>query len=240
MDKKQEPDHNCWAHCFDIFRKDIFGISELIKGLPEWITIFYGVLGAAGILAGALLALRLMKRKKKPQYTFFGSSKRYSLLIVAIPLILITAFGLNNNSGINQHLFGFIVAISIMVYCYFEEIGWRGYLHDELQSIKQWQRVLIIGFLWWFWHLDFYGNFYLINDLIILGIFIASAWGLGVLIERTKSVLTVSAAHMVVNIIVFSPFVSGGMTQNQLFTILAISVTLWIVIIFLWEKKKQI
>lgn len=240
MDTKQDPDRNYWAHCFDIFRKDIFGISELIKGLPEWITIFYGVLGAAGILAGALLALHLMKRKKKPQYTFYGSSKRYSLLIAAIPVILITAFGLNNNSGINNHFFGFIVAISIMVYCYFEEIGWRGYLHDELQSIKQWQRVLIIGFLWWFWHLDFYGNFYLINDLIILGIFIASAWGLGVLIERTKSVLTVTAAHMAVNIIVFSPFVSGGMTQNQLFTILAISVTLWIVIIFLWEKKKQI
>ena len=135
------------AFLSNIFRKGLFGLNDLIKDLPDWLSIVATHLQSSGILVGALIALHLMKRKKKPQYTFLGTSKRYSLLIAAIPVILIIIFGFKNDSGISQNLLGFIAAISVLVYCYFEEIGWRGYLHDELQSIKQWQRVLIIGFL---------------------------------------------------------------------------------------------
>lgn len=160
-------------------------------------------------------------------------------MIAAIPVILIISFGLKNESDLNQNLFGLIAVVSLMLYCYFEEIGWRGYLQYELQNIKQWQRVLIIGFLWWFWHLGFIENFDLFSNIKFLIILTVSAWGLGILIEHTKSVLVVSAFHMIVNILFLNPIFTNGLPLNQRLIVVAISFVLWTAILILWEKQKK-
>ena len=221
----------------NIFRKELFGLTDLIKDLPDWQYLLTAPLQSIGIFFGALVALHLMKRRKNAQYSFFGTSKSYSILIVLIPVGLIIAFGVNSESGINPHFNGILAAISILAYSYFEEIGWRGYLQDELQSLKQWQRVLLIGFLWWFWHIGFIGNYDLLNNLVFLIILTASALGLGILIERTKSVLTLSASHLVVNILFLNPYFQKGMPFNHRLLITAISVVIWTITIILWEKK---
>lgn len=229
----------CLALLSNILRKELFGLRELINDLPLWLGMSVRNLQSIGIFAGGLVALHLMKKKKNTQYSFFGSSKGYSLLIAAVPLILITAFGLNNTSGMNQHLFGFMAASGVLVYCYFEEIGWRGYLHDELQSLKQWQRVLIIGFLWWFWHLQFIGDYNIISNLKFLLILTASAFGLGILIERTKSVLTVTAFHMVVNVLFLNDYFKILMPYRDRLLVISLSLIIWVVIIILWERRNS-
>lgn len=223
----------------NIFRKELFGLDSFRESLPEWLIISISPLQAIGIFIGALIALQYMRKKIKPQYSFFGTSKLYSILIALIPFILVIGFGFKNNSGINPHLYAFLPATSILVYCFFEEIGWRGYLHGELSKLKQWHRVLIIGFLWWFWHLGFIGDPDIINNLTFLAILTAAAFGLGILIEHTKSVLIVSAFHMVVNILFLNPSFKIGMTFNHRLFIVGISIILWILILLFWERRNK-
>ena len=228
----------CLALLSNIFRKELFGFKDFIKDLPDWQFLLTVPLQSIGVFAGAVVALSLMRRKKKAQYSLFGTSTSYSILIALVPVVLIIAFGVSSKSGINPHFNGILAAISVLVYCYFEEIGWRGYLRDELQSLKQLQRVLIIGFLWWFWHLSFIGNPDIISNLKFLGVLTAAAFGLGILIEQTKSVLTVAAFHMAVNVLFLNPYFQKAMPDNHRIIIVAISVVVWVVIIIFWEKKK--
>ncbi|MBD3273905.1 MAG: CPBP family intramembrane metalloprotease, partial [Candidatus Marinimicrobia bacterium] len=169
----------------NIFRIELFGLDSFGESLPEWLVIAISPLQSIGIFIGALIALLYMRKKKKPQYSFFGTLKLYSILIALVPLFLVVGFGFKNNSGISPHIYAILPAISVLIYSFFEEIGWRGYLQDELRNLKQWHRILLIGFLWWFWHLGFIGNPDIINNLTFLAILTAAAFGLGLLIEQT-------------------------------------------------------
>lgn len=221
----------------NIFRKELFGLDSFRESLPEWLVIAISPLQSIGIFIGALIALQYKRKNNKLQYSFFGTSKLYSILIALIPLILVIVFGFKNNSGILPHFYAILPAISILAYSFFEEIGWRGYLQDELRNLKQWQRILVIGFFWWFWHLGFIGNPDIINNLTFLAILTAAAFGLGVLIEQTKSVLTVTAFHVVVNILFLNPSFKIGMPFKHRLLIAGISVVLWVLILILWERK---
>lgn len=227
------------AFLSNIFRQELFGLDSFTENLPKWLVIAISPLQAIGIVIGALVAINLMRKNKNAEYSFFGTSKLFSTLIALIPFILVVVFGFKNNIGINPHLYAIIPATSILAYCFFEEIGWRGYLNDELGNLRQWQRFLLTGFLWWFWHLDFIGNPDIINNLIFLFILTAAAFGLGILLEHTKSVLTVSAFHTVVNILFLNHYYQEGMPTNHRLLIVGISVVLWVLILILWERKHK-
>jgi len=56
--------------------------------------------------------------------------------MISIPIILFSAFGIDNNLNLNSHYYGFVISVIISTYCIFEEIGWRGYLQDELKELN--------------------------------------------------------------------------------------------------------
>jgi membrane protease YdiL (CAAX protease family) len=52
--------------------------------------------------------------------------------MIALPILLFTIFGANNNLDLNRHYYGFIIGLSLALYGICEEYGWRGYLQNEL------------------------------------------------------------------------------------------------------------
>lgn len=177
----------------NIFRFHLFGLKELEDNLPQWIQILSGPFQAFGILLGSVISLQLLKKQKLTKYSLFGTSVKWSLTMIVIPIILLTILGVSNAEHANAHSFGLISGIGTLIYCYFEEIGWRGYLHDELGDIKEWKRVLVIGFLWYLWHLSFIDNHNLLSNLVFFAILTIGSWGLGKVIETTKSIFSVTA-----------------------------------------------
>ena len=87
-----------------------------------------------------------------------------------VPVFVFGILGIPNSSKINPHLLGSIVGLFLIFYALFEEYGWRGYLQDELGDIAEWKRILIIGTLWYLWHLSFLNNPDILVNLKFWGI----------------------------------------------------------------------
>ena len=154
----------------NIFRFDIF---QLNKGLEENIKWAYlileGLLEGSGIFIAGLLGLFLLKKQRKVGVSFFGTSTFKSLLMASIPTVLLIVIGVQNKYGINSHLFGLIATFGSFIYCIMEEYGWRGYLQEEFQFLKPLAKFLLIGFIWYAWHLSFLTEATLVDNLFFLG-----------------------------------------------------------------------
>ena len=223
----------------NIFRFDLLKLHERKEVLSVFELLLISPLGAIGLLIGALISLRLLKKKRNLHYSLFGTSRKWSLVMLVVPIILLGIFGVNNENGLNIHYYGIIGGIGTLIYCFCEEIGWRGYLQDELKSIKEWQRVLLIGFLWYLWHLSFISNQNFIDNIQFLGWMILGRWGLGKVIDSTKSIIAASCFHMIINIVMFNGKMTNGIGGSSKLMILVISVVAWIVIMAYWKKEEK-
>lgn len=223
----------------NIFRFDLLKLHERKEVLSVFELLLISPLGAIGLLIGALISLRLLKKKRNLHYSLFGTSRKWSLVMLVVPIILLGIFGVNNENGLNIHYYGIIGGIGTLIYCFCEEIGWRGYLQDELKSIKEWQRVLLIGFLWYLWHLSFISNQNFIDNIQFLGWMILGSWGLGKVIDSTKSIIAVTCFHMIINIVMFNGKMTNGIEGSSKLMILGISVVAWIVIMAYWKKEEK-
>jgi uncharacterized protein len=203
--------------------------------LPYGLTGIKYLLEGVGPLIGAILMYLLFK--KKSCITAFGSSIKKSLIMVSVPIILFSIFGAQNDQNLNTHYYGFIIGITIMLYGIFEEFGWRGYLQDELKDVKPFSKYLIIGILWYAWHLTFISQeTTLLNELKFLGILIFASWGIGQIAEKTNSVFTSACFHIIGNILSFSPLLSTAFNNNTRYLIFGISVIIWIFVVNTWRK----
>lgn len=110
-----------------------------------------------GPCLGAIVVVMLMKRKF--HCTIIGTSIVKSIVSVAIPFII--CFFLH--STLSYLLLGFIL------YSFLEEVGWRGYLQGELKGQSTLVRSLIIGTLWFVWHIRIGFN---ISSLIFWGLLV--------------------------------------------------------------------
>ena len=208
----------------NVFRFDLLNLNESGEKLSIIELLITSPLGAIGLFIGALISLYLLKKERKLSFSLFGTSWKWSLIMLSIPVILLAIFGVDNENNINIHLYGMLggigtliycfceeigwrgylqdelkwslIMLSIpvillaifgvdnenninihlygmlggigtLIYCFCEEIGWRGYLQDELKSVKEWKRILLIGFLWYLWHLSFITN----QNFIDIGVY---------------------------------------------------------------------
>lgn len=223
----------------NVFRFDLLKLNTTKEYLSVLELLLTSPLGAIGLLVGALISLYLLNKERKSNYSLFGTSRKLSLIMLIIPIVILAVFGVNNENDLNTHYYGIIGGIGTLVYCFCEEIGWRGYLQDELQSVKEWQRVLLIGFLWYFWHLSFISNQDLIANIQFLGWMIFGSWGLGKVIDSTKSIIAATCFHMIINIMMFNGKLTDGIEGSSKLIILGISVALWVIILFFWDKKNK-
>ena len=223
----------------NIFRFDIFNWDSILDKLPAFTLILFSPLGAIGIIIGAIISISLLKKKRKTNMSIWGTSKKLSILMSIIPIALMLIIGVTNSKGINTHYFGLIGAVATLVYCFAEEIGWRGYLEDELWKMKPLIKYTLIGFLWYLWHLSFINNFSILSNLQILGFLILSSWGMGQVAIKTKSIIACTCFHLLVNIMMFNPIIKDGITGSSKLIILFVSIGIWIFVLGMWGKNKK-
>ena len=222
----------------NIFRFDIFHINKVLEANFGWIyLILEAVLEGSGIFIAGLLGLLLLQKQRKVRISFFGTSKFYSLLMALIPTLLLIVIGVHNKYGIDPHLFGLIAAFGTLTYCIMEEYGWRGYLQEEFQFLRPIAKFLLIGFIWYAWHLSFLTGAKLGDNLFFLGTLILGSWGIGKVSELTNSILACSCFHLIVNIFMFNHFFNNAFSGTSKLIILIVSILLWILILTKWKQK---
>lgn len=223
----------------NIFRFNLISFDKWEQESAIFTMSLVSLLGAIGLFIGGLLMIYFLKKERKLNFSLFGTSFKWSIIMMIIPLALLSFFGVHNSFGMNIHYYGLIGGVTTLIYCFFEEIGWRGYLQEELSELKEWKRVLLIGFLWYFWHLSFISNQNILDNIQFLGWMILGSWGLGKVISSTKSIAAVSCFHMLINIMMFNGGITNGLEGNTKVYILAIAVILWITTIHFWMKERK-
>jgi len=225
----------------NIFRFDLFELKSELEKLPTWIFILVSlILEGSGVLIGALIAISLLKKERKTEITLFGTSKSKGLIMATIPIIILTLIGVKNEFGLDSHFYGFIAIIGTLLYCIMEEYGWRGYLQEELKFLKPWQRYLIIGFIWYLWHLTFLTGATVGENLFFFAMMVFGSWGIGQVAESTKSILASACFHLIIQILMFNGLIKNGIDGTEKLIILGISVVLWFLIIKKWEKQNHL
>ena len=225
----------------NIFRFDIFEIKTSFEILPTWLFILiFVLLEGSGVIIGALIALHFLRKNKETQISLFGTSKSKSLIMGAIPIVILPTIGVDNDFGMNSHLYGLIAIIGTLIYCLIEEIGWRGYLQEELRELKSWQKYFIIGLIWYLWHLSFLTNASFGENIFFLAIMVFGSWGIGQVAELTKSIFASACFHLIIQIMMFNALIKNGINGTEKLIILGISVSLWILIIKKWKKQNII
>ncbi|MBK8723710.1 MAG: CPBP family intramembrane metalloprotease [Saprospiraceae bacterium] len=188
-------------------------------------TIFYKSsfmpAGIATLIAG-LLAFKFDKTFIK-KVTFLGQNRIKNLIISIVPMVVFSISGLQNDLNINPNLFGFIISLTFLIYALTEEIFWRGYLINAFIPLGRFKNYLILGLLWWIWHIPFGNN--LDNKLFFLMI-VGGSFLIGQFVEATKSFLTTAGIHSIMNI-------GSNTNWTKLFLI---DLTIIIVTIFIIDK----
>ncbi len=225
----------------NIFRFDVFELNSEIEQLPTWIYILTSLfLEGSGVFIGALVVLSMLKKSRKTDISFFGTSKSKSLLMAIIPIIIVSIIGVQNEFELDLHLYGIIASIGTLLYCIMEEYGWRGYLQEEFKPLKPWLKYLIIGFIWYLWHLSFLTSASIGDNLFFLAMMVFGSWGIGQVAESTKSILASACFHLIIQIMMFNALIKNGIDGTEKLIILGVSVFLWVLIIKKWEKENTI
>lgn len=163
-------------------------------GILDGITNIYlkSILTGVGPMLGAVVVFAIFKIK--PKMNLKGNYKNlltpmtiYWLLPIAL-ISIVTYF----QKGTNP----WIIILATLIYGLFEEIGWRGFLYQELKKLPLFANILILSTLWFLWHLNFELTS---SNLIFYGILILGSWGIGKVGDSTNSLLAVSAFHSLNN-----------------------------------------
>ena len=205
-------------------------LSDLEYG---WVPI--SLFKALGPLVGGLFCILFLRKYFKSTISLTGKSLALSLIYFLAPVLMIGVWGVNSDSGGNTHLFGLLTGLTMMGYCLFEETGWRGFLQDAFRGILNPYRFIIIGVLWYFWHLNFltvgpynwkFGLFVHLPSCIF------GSWIIGYFADKYKSLLIAAAIHSMFNI--FFDLQADLLTK----AIIATGVLLiWILTSFLFNKN---
>lgn len=204
---------------------------------------FVTAFGIAAICIGwgPALAQFVMRRLAQPQNDqarLLGSWPLGSVLMALTPITIFAGFGYPNDFGWAPSLAGGALAMLILIYAIGEELGWRGYLNSLLAEYTLPLRSVLIGSLWWVWHLWFLDagemlQGHVISFVMIIGLtFLLSA-----IVDETRSVLSVAAFHSLGNI----AFLSGSLVleSQTRWMIAGLSLGILIAIHHIWKRRNQ-
>ncbi len=181
------------------------------------------IITAIGPTIGVLVAVKIFNLKFP--MSLKGNYKKIIipfLLFWALPLIIITtkAYFLKGN-------FALTTVFAILVYGLLEEIGWRGFLYEQLKPLPKFANILIVAGLWFIWHLNFELS---LSNLIFFLILLLGSWGIALVADKTKSLLAVASFHSLNN------FYSEWNSINLL--IIGTLVLIWILALIYHPKKE--
>ena len=180
-------------------------------------TILQGIAPAVGALVACVFFRIKMEMGLRGN---FRNSTIPLLIYWIFPIFLIGTVAYFTNGTLP-----FVPIITILIYGLLEEIGWRGFLQQILEPLPKFAGILIIAVLWFIWHLNFEIS---ISNLLFFGILLLGSWGIGLVADKTKSLLAVASFHSLNN------FFTELNTQKII--ILTILLTVWILSI-IYRKK---
>jgi len=126
--------------------------------------------------------------------------------------------------------FPILLMFTILVYGLLEEIGWRGFLQEQLKSLPKFTSILIIAILWFAWHLNFEITS---SNLLFFGILFLGTWGIGKVYTSTGSLLAVAGFHSLNN------FFVKGVHQTELILILSL-LAIWIGFLIIYKRRTKV
>lgn len=179
----------------------------------------------------AVLFARRFDTTTPKTITIIGNHWLKNTIITIVPASVFTGFGISHSYGLDAHGYAGIFALTVLIYAVCEEIYWRGYLQDALRSIGSKSAVLIIGMLWWAWHLRFSSIFDWTGFLLIC---VGSTFLLYKFANETQSTLTTAGLHSF--IILTTNGTAGG---NSILYPSILTIALWISIAVFWKPAKQ-
>jgi len=149
--------------------------------------------GISPILAGSILVYGF---KRKLDYSLFSIGKLNTILLIILPALLFSLASLIENKSVSYNL-PLLIFASIL-YGFFEEFGWRGYLQSELGSLRKIYKYFIISVLWYIWHLDFGVD---LSHLLSYFYVLAGSVGIGYVADKSKSLVLPALFHAFFNIL---------------------------------------
>ncbi|WP_312765778.1 CPBP family intramembrane glutamic endopeptidase [Epilithonimonas sp.] len=186
----------------------------------EFIKILLRGIGPA---IGALVSVKLFNIPLKLSLKGNYQNIFLSLLVFwIIPVVLIGTV-----SYIQQGHFPFVLLFTVLIYGLLEEIGWRGFLQEQLKDLPKLQSIIIIAVLWFIWHLNFE---FTTSNMIFFGILLLGTWGIGKVYNKTYSLLAVAGFHSLNN------FFRNGLHHTELILI-AVLLIIWIGFIIIYERN---
>lgn len=122
-----------------------------------------------------------------------------------------------------------ILMLTVLLYGLLEEVGWRGFLHQQLKPLPKIYAIILISILWFSWHLNFDLS---TSNLIFLGVVSLGSWGIGKVYDKTASLLAVAGVHSLNN------FFRNGLHETELVWIAAL-LAVWIMFIVWYDRKSR-
>lgn len=222
----------------NIARFDIFSLKTQLASLPAALSVLLLVLAEGiGVLLAAMIARHYLRKTRAVPVSFFGSSPQISLLMAAIALTLLCAFGVENNHGLNPHWYGLVAAFGTLLYCVMEEYGWRGYLQTELAPLALWLKNLLVGCCWYLWHLTFLTSASVGDNLFFLGMMVFGSWGIGQVADATKSILACACFHLTIQVMMFNALIKNGISFQEKMLILGLALVAYFYLVKVWERR---
>lgn len=185
----------------------------------------------------AIICSYLFRNEIKHTITLTGTSILKSLAFWGVPFALLIALGLKDGKALtNNHLFPLQILIGSFIYTLGEEMGWRGFLQDQLNHLPKWKRYLLIGMMWELWHFTTRTLSGSIAARILRPIlFIIPnsflSFVLGESVNRSKSLVIAVTLHAWLNLIFEFP-------QQNTYIVFGISIPFWAFMIWRWDKLK--
>lgn len=225
-----------WSYVFFQIRP----ISISLENFPAELYLASAWLPAIGLLLVGGFLMRSVPKNDK--ISLFGGSPKWSLLILSLPIICLTVIGVPNTFGIQANYAGLVFGLVLAVYTLFEEVGWRGYLQQELdlEVRNEWLKYSMIGIAWYLWHWDFLDKTSLMPNLIMCGGLILGSAGIGKIAEKTKSILVCAAFHTLGNIGFMYGLVVKNVALEMRLGIIAVCVVVWVWVIKKWDAEKEL
>jgi membrane protease YdiL (CAAX protease family) len=183
-----------------------FGKPKENSALHNFMYSLHGV----GPFLSALICLFIFKNSHVQTITIFGRKPRIIWLAYLLTLTIGAVIGLEVTFIKNRHWAGLYAVSFTMVYCFFEEFGWRGFLQDALQSFSKKTKYIVIGVVWYCWHLSFWDANSFVSEAVFFLILLVSSWAIGQAVERTKSVAIATYLHFIINFL----FLGGLFRQD--------------------------
>lgn len=182
----------------------------------------------------AIICWFLFNGRVKRSVSLLGTSVLLSLIFWGFPFLLLVMAGLEDKNHQIHHIIPVQVLLGSFIYTLGEELGWRGYLQDQLGHLPRWKRYLLIGTLWEIWHFTtrtlsgpFIGR--VLRPLLFILPMSVLSFLYGESVSKSRSVVIAVTLHTWVNLAIEYP-------QARTFVVLGISIPFWFLMIWKWDR----